>query len=170
MPSVAFTGHRPEKIGGYNENNKIAQGIKMVLAEHIEILISKGYNEFISGGALGIDTWAAEAVLEAKKTHPEVRLIIARPFPSQDAKWPQESKYRFKAFCDKADEIIDVNPDPYAAWKMQKRNIFMCDRADLILAFWDGSSGGTGNCVEYAKAKGKRLLVIHPSTLKRSEI
>ena len=28
---------------------------------------------------------------------------------------------------------------------------------DLVLAFWDGSSGGTGNCVRYAGKVGKPI-------------
>ena len=170
MFTCCFTGHRPDKLGGFNENNTMAAGIKKVLAQEIERMATDGFTEFISGGALGVDTWAAEAVIEVRKVHPLIKLTIARPFPSQDSKWLEESKYRFKAFCGAADKVVDVSPDPYSAWKMQVRNEWMVDQSDLILAIWDGSSGGTGNCVEYAKANGKRLLVIHPSTLKRSEI
>jgi uncharacterized phage-like protein YoqJ len=170
MFTLCFTGHRPDKLGGYNENNQMAVGIKKALAEEIERLASDGFTEFISGGALGVDTWAAEAVLEVKKTHPLIKLTIARPFPSQDSKWIQESKYRFKAFCDAADTVFDVSPDPYSPQKMQIRNQWMVDHADMVMAIWDGSSGGTGNCVAYAKQVKKRIFVIHPTTLKRSEI
>lgn len=169
MFTVCFTGHRPDKLGGYNENNSTANGIKKALADRIEQFIAEGFSEFISGGALGIDTWAAEAVLEAKKSHPHVRLTIAKPFPSQDTKWFEESKVRFKAFCDASDRVVDVSPDPYTVQKMQVRNEWMVDNADVVLAVWDGSSGGTGNCVRYAKKRSKRIVVIDPNTLKIEE-
>ena len=53
---------------------------------------SYGINTFISGGALGVDQWAAEAVVLLREEHPDIKLIIARPFPSQADKWPWESR------------------------------------------------------------------------------
>jgi hypothetical protein len=35
----------------------------------------------------------------------------------------------------------------------------------MVIAFWDGStSGGTFNCVEYAKRKKKEIYQINPLT------
>lgn len=163
MISVCFTGHRPDKLGGYNESNPTAKYVKSALAKHIKQLVEQGHQEFISGGALGIDTWAAEIVLEFKKAQPYIRLIIAKPFPSQDKVWPEESKIRFRKMCDEADEVVDVSPDPYDAKKMMDRNKWMVDRADVVVAVWDGSSGGTGNCVTYAKKKAKNIILIDPN-------
>lgn len=169
MFAVCFTGHRPDKLGGYNENNQTAKDVKSALMAQILKFIEEGFTEFIAGGALGTDTWAAEAVIEARKSHPGVKLTIARPFPSQDSKWFQESKDRFKAFCEAADKVVDVSPDPYTIQKMQTRNEWMVDNADVVLAIWDGSSGGTGNCVRYAKKRSKRIVAINPNTLKIEE-
>lgn len=169
MYTVCFTGHRPDKIGGYNENNSTADGVKRALLEQITKFANDGFTEFISGGALGVDTWAAEAVLEVKKSHPQVKLTIARPFPSQDSKWFQESKDRFKAFCDASDRVVDVSPDPYSPQKMMLRNEWMVDNADVVLAIWDGSPGGTGNCVRYAKRRKKRIVIINPNSLNIEE-
>ncbi len=157
MLKIAFTGHRPDKVGGYDENNPTATYIKSRLKNSIDDFVSRGECAFMAGGALGIDTWSAEEVIAAKS-----KLIIARPFPSQDKVWPNESKIRFNDICSKASEIIDVSSDPYAAWKMQKRNEFMVDWADYIIAVWDGSAGGTGNCVNYAKKKNKHIIIIDP--------
>jgi uncharacterized phage-like protein YoqJ len=167
---VAFTGHRPDKLGGYNENNSIANGVKKALLKEIkQLILYENAIEFISGGALGVDTWAAEAVLEARKPFPHIKLTIAKPFPSQDSKWPEESRIRFKKFCDLADRIVDVNNDPYSALKMQLRNEWMVDHADVVVAIWDGTEGGTRNCVRYAKRQGKRLIVINPKDTLRSD-
>ena len=65
-----------------------------------------------------------------------------------------------------ADKVIDVSPDPYAVWKMQKRNIWMVDQSNVVIAVWDGKkSGGTYNCIKYAVGKGLPVLVIHPTLL-----
>lgn len=166
MKTVSFTGHRPDKfLGKYDESHLQTRAIKGELAKQIKALVEIGYGEFISGGALGIDTWAAEIIVEFKKAKPNLKLTIAKPFPSQDSMWPEESKTRFKGFCDSADKIVDVSDDPYAAWKMQTRNEWMVDNSDLVLAVWDGSSGGTGNCVKYAKKKNKEIIIIDPSKI-----
>jgi len=40
----------------------------------------------------------------------------------------------------------------------QLRNEFMVDAADVLAAFFDGSPGGTANCVRYASKIGKRVV------------
>lgn len=156
-----FTGHRPDKLGGYNENNPIATWVKAQLKEAISQAVLLGYDTFISGGAQATDQWAAEIVLEKG-----LRLIVARPFPSQKIKWPAAAQARFQKICDRAETVIDVSPDPYEVWKMQIRNEWMVDRALLGIAVWDGSAGGTRNCLMYAQRKRRRLCLINPRTRK----
>lgn len=163
MLTACFTGHRPDKLGGYDDNNDTARKVKAALASRIKTLVEQGCIEFISGGALGVDTWAAEIVLEFKKAQPQIKLTVAKPFPSQDRMWPQVSKDRFKVFCDAADQVVDVCPDPYDPAKMMERNRWMVDRADYVIAVWDGSTGGTGNCVKYARKKDKQIILIDPT-------
>ena len=47
---------------------------KACLRDTIEALIGGGYAHFISGGALGMDIFAAEAVLELKVKYPWIVL------------------------------------------------------------------------------------------------
>ena len=66
LQSVSFTGHRPNKLGGYDEKcNKIVD-IKNALLYDIIRAYEKGYTNFISGMAIGVDTWAAEAVIRLR--------------------------------------------------------------------------------------------------------
>ena len=46
--TCCFTGHRPDKLGGYNENNSLYQNVKISLKKEIEKQILKGYNKFIN--------------------------------------------------------------------------------------------------------------------------
>ena len=45
---------------------------------------------------------------------------------------------------------------------MQKRNEYMVDLADKVIAVWNGSTGGTYNCVKYAEKCGKEIIRIVP--------
>lgn len=166
--SVCFTGHRPQDLGGFDEKNIENVWVKTALAKCIRGFISHFQTtEWISGGALGVDQWAAEIVLWLKENErPDLKLIIMKPFTSQHAKWNERSQNRFLQICDYADEVIICQPDPYAAWKMQYRNKEMVNRAKAVLSVWKGSDGGTGNCVAYANAKKRPIYRIDPITKK----
>jgi uncharacterized phage-like protein YoqJ len=62
----------------------------------------------------------------------------------------------------KADRIVETNDDPYAAWKMQKRNEWMIDNSDATIAIWNGQPSGTANTIEYAQKQKKPVIVIDP--------
>lgn len=118
--------------------------------------------------ALGVDTWAAEAVIDARRTFPneEIKLICAIPFDGQESRWPEMSKDRYTWILDQADEIHIVCSGGYHPYKMQKRNEWMVDNSKAVLGVWDGSNGGTGNCVKYAKKKkNTHVMIINPDNI-----
>lgn len=91
--TIAFTGHRPQHLGGFRPNH-LHTACRNFLALAVKQAVEcGGYTHFISGGALGVDQWAARIVLDYAMCGPvcTVKLTIARPFPSQDCKWPEES-------------------------------------------------------------------------------
>lgn len=159
---VCFTGHRPDKLGGYDRSNPIAVWVYTQLTTVIIRAAGKGAS-FISGGALGVDQWAAEIVLDIGAP-----LTIARPFPSQANKWPQASQSSYRMLLERVRSsggaIVDVSPDPYSVTKMMARNQYMVDHADHVIAVWDGTPGGTGNCVNYAIDQHKGIYRINPQS------
>lgn len=157
--TACFTGHRLQKFG-YNESSPLVLEVKKKLYNAIEDAIKLGYETFISGGAIGVDQWAMESVIALKKNYPHIKLIVAKPFPSQDKIWPQDSRMKFQDLCSKANEIVDVSPDPYFPWKMQVRNEYMVNKSSLVIAVWDGTKGGTANTVAFAQKKGKNIVRI----------
>lgn len=48
---------------------------------------------------------------------------------------------------------------------MHKRNRYMVDQADYIIAVWNGKPSGTGKTLQYAQQQGKPVRVINPITL-----
>ena len=103
---VAFTGYRPQKMPfGFDEQDERCVDFKKRLHDTIESLIWQGYQHFISGGALGMDMYAAEAVLDLKKQYPEIMLEMVSPFDTPAAKWAPEYRQRHDALFDKADIV-----------------------------------------------------------------
>lgn len=156
---VAFTGHRPDKLGGYN-NNPIQDYVKRKIKEKLEEIKP---DRTVVGGALGVDTWAAFISSELN-----IPFTLAVPFLGQERMWPEKSIIEYNKMKSLADQVIIVNDGGYAAWKMQTRNQYMVENCDLLIAVWDGTAGGTGNCVKYATKIGKNIVRIDPRGLNAS--
>jgi uncharacterized phage-like protein YoqJ len=107
--------------------------------------------------ALGVDQWAANIAYKLG-----IPFIAAVPFEGQEKAWPEQSQKVFNILIGKVAEVVIVSPGGYTAYKMQVRNEWMVDRADKVIAIWDGTPGGTGNCVNYAKSKNKEIIFINP--------
>ncbi len=139
---VAFTGHRPDKLGNWNPTHPVVDRVRSTIRAALET-----YRPLyaISGMALGVDQWAAEICLELG-----VPFVAALPCDAMDAMWQSLYRLRLRELLKKAAEVVVVSPGPYAAWKMQKRNEWMVDHCNKLLAVHDGSRGGTWNCLAYA--------------------
>lgn len=159
---VAFTGHRPNKLGGYDPNSPLNLKIKEAIRK--ELKATHPVYKAISGMALGVDQWAAEICLEL-----HIPFIAAVPFIGQEKAWPKQSQDKYNELISKADMVEIVCEGGYAAWKMQKRNEWMVDNSTILIAVWDGTDGGTANCFKYAEKKGKTIIRINPNDLKDTE-
>ena len=152
---VAFTGHRPQKIGGYDMQNPTALAVWRKVHDLLKELKPE---KTISGMALGVDQLCACASIDLG-----IPVIAAIPCDGQESIWPQNSQDHYHWILAQTDEQVVVSPGPYSVDKMMKRNAYMVDRCDTLIAVFDGTKGGTSNCVRYAEKKGKRIIVIDPS-------
>jgi uncharacterized phage-like protein YoqJ len=139
---IAATGHRPDKLGGYGRETVIR--CKQLALEHFQLLPVLP-SRVISGMALGWDTGVAFAALALR-----IPLTAAVPFAGQEQRWPEESQRTYRTLLEAADQVVTVSPGGYTAAKMQRRNIWMINNADHVLALWNGSDGGTANAIEFA--------------------
>lgn len=151
---LSFTGHRPDKLFGYDLTHPDYNNLRLKMRQ---VILDVNATHIISGMALGVDTLAAELALEMK-----IPLIAAIPFEGQDKIWPQKSKDHYQLLLSQASEKVIVSPGGYSAYKMQVRNQWMVDQCDILCAVFDGSNGGTANCVRYAEEKNKQIVRIHP--------
>ena len=159
---VAFTGYRPQKMPfGFNEQDERCIDFKKRLHDTIESFIWQGYQHFISGGALGMDMFAAETVLALKRNYPEILLEMVSPFDGQVAKWAPEYQKRRYVLFNQAD-IVTATGHEYTKSCMFLRNRYLVENADLLLAAYDGQPGGTQMTIQYAKQMGIQVCCIMP--------
>ena len=131
--------------------------IKPLLETAIDDAIADGYVTFITGMAMGTDIWAAEIVLERRKTNRDLHLICALPHPGFDSRRSMTEKMRYNKIIKKADLVKEIN-DHYFTGCYQVRNEWMVDRSNLVIAVFNGQKSGRKNTVDYAKRKGVRVL------------
>lgn len=147
--TVSFTGHR----------TYVGEADAALAAALVE-LYAEGFRVFVSGMALGFDLAAAEAVLALRDSCPDVQLVCAVPFEGQERRYPtaeQERYRRVRAQADRSDIVCEAySPDCYA-----RRNDLLVECAAVLVAWYDGSAGGTRYTVRRAKRHGLRIVGLY---------
>lgn len=140
---ISFTGHRPDKLGGWDPLHPVVDSVKKAIRD---FLIANWPKHIISGMALGVDQWAAQIAVDLG-----IPFIAALPCDNPETPWPLPSQQRYRELVAKARQIVVVSPGPFKPWKMDRRNEWMVDNCDRLAAVHDGSLGGTYNCIAYAE-------------------
>lgn len=137
---VTFCGH--SNIYGDN-------GLEKRLVAVVEQLIGEGANLFLLGGYGSFDSVAAVAVKEAKQQHPEIHSTLVLPYLDRTF---NEDLYDYSTY-----PPLEEVPRRYA---ISRRNEWMVDQADVVIAYVDHGWGGAAKTIEYAKRKKKRIINI----------
>ena len=158
--TCCFTGHRPALLPWrMNESDPRCLQLKEQIAASLEGILAGGYRHFICGMAIGCDTYFAEAVLLLRQQHPEVSLEAAVPCEDQAEKGnrrQQETYQRLLSACDTVTYVSHV----YTPDCMMRRNEYMIDHSSLLLACFNGRSGGTMKTILYAQRSGVRTIIL----------
>ena len=135
--------------------------ILTALSENIEkLIIEYDVRDFISGGALGFDTVAAEAVIEMKKKYPHIRLLLYLPCYGQSKRWGYKQKFRYNMLKANADDILYVTESEYTENCMLLRNLRMIKDAFFCIAFCIMQNSGTGLTLKNAGEVGAHIINI----------
>lgn len=150
---ACFTGHRPEKLLRSEEE------IISELEKEIDQAIQDGICEFISGMARGVDLWAARIVLEYRKKSENIRLICAVPYNGFHRKWSEGWRGMYENILSNADYVY-VCREKFSYSAFMERNKWMVDNSAVVIAVYNGSSGGTKNTIDYAEKTNKFVHII----------
>ncbi len=146
--TVAGTGHRPQKLLGFGA--RADSILRRFTRARLEALRPK---RVISGMALGWDQALATAAVDLG-----IPFVAAVPFEGQEARWPESSQRELAALIARAAKVVIVSPGSFSGRSMQARNEWMVERCDLLLAVYDGSPSGPGNCIRFADGCGRDIL------------
>ncbi|MBQ7131893.1 MAG: DUF1273 family protein [Oscillospiraceae bacterium] len=152
--SVCFSGHRPHKLP---DNKAIINVLKSRLYMAIIDSVKKGYCEFYTGCALGVDIWAAMFLIEMKKSDPKLKVHCVIPYQGHSKKWSAYDKYNLECVLRNADSVCCLS-ERYYRGCFAVRNKYIVDRSSLLIAVIDDESSGTGQTVRYAEKNGIEII------------
>ena len=155
------TGHRPKGFPfPYDIDNEYFNTYLDVLDDIVEDLMYEGYTHFISGMADGVGLDFASIIVGISNRFEGIVLESALPYPLRTTSKESESD-EIRHFLVNASQKITVVSPQYFKGCMQKRNRYMVDKSDLVLAVWNGEErGGTWDTISYARKKGKPIRYI----------
>ena len=135
---VTFYGHRevqePEKVWKW-------------LNETVSGLIRDGADCFSLGGYGGFDRMALSVVNKAKEAHPGVRAILVLPY--------LDRSMDLDAYDGSVYPPLEKVPRRYA---ISRRNRWMVDQADVVVAYVIHEWGGAATTLRYAEARKKTIM------------
>ena len=159
-PACSFTGHRAAKLPwGFHEQDPRCIQLKQQIYDAIDAIYDSGVRHYICGMANGCDMYFGEAVLELKKVKKDVTLEAAVPFTGQADHWKEPEKSRWQNIYNNSD-FITVVSKTYTKDCMNKRNRYMVDNCNVLLAAYNGTKGGTQNTILYAIRSKKEVIQI----------
>ena len=158
--TCCFTGHRPGKLPwGSDESDGRCVALKVAILREAEAAYDRGFRHFICGMAQGCDLYFCEAVLDLRDRRPGVTLEAAIPCEEQAEKWPAKDKARYERLVGLCDFETMVQRH-YDRGCMLRRNRYMVDRSALLIAAFDGTTGGTMYTVAYAMKRGVEVIAV----------
>ncbi|MBE6901142.1 MAG: DUF1273 domain-containing protein [Ruminococcaceae bacterium] len=161
MFRVSFTGYRPAKLPFFGEDDPLCIALKQRIESTVSELAESGAREFFSGMALGVDIWCAEAVLKLKQKYSDIKLTAMIPCHDQDARWNEAERARYHDILSQCDKTICISP-VYSKDCMHRRNRALVEICDVLVAVYDGKSGGTKYTVDHATKAGRRIITLSP--------
>jgi uncharacterized phage-like protein YoqJ len=127
---LSGTGHRPEVLGGYDKFDTLVAYARSVVPSY-------NPTKLITGMALGWDQAIALAAIDLS-----IPFIAAVPFKGQDAVWPKQSQDLYQEILSKASEVVIVCEGGFASWKYIRRDHYMVNHGDGMLALYNGQKNG----------------------------
>ncbi len=118
---------------------------------------------FLTGGMGEFDGLCAGIVRSAQRRHPHLDIRLALVLPYMTNRLNKDKLYYETSY----DEIIIPEELAGVHYKaaIKKRNRWLVDRADYILAYIHRDFGGAFETVKYAQKQGKTIINLAPPHL-----
>ena len=147
--TCCFTGHRD--VPAY-----MRPALARELEEAVRGMAARGKTRFAAGGAVGFDTMAAETVLRLRREL-GLELVLILPCADQARRFSPSQAAVYSRIKAAADEVVILH-ESYLPGCMHARDTFMVDHANILIAHYRGTPGGTQYTYLYAEKKGLEII------------
>ena len=148
--TCCFTGHR-----GIDPVHEAL--LPALLEQTIRDLCALGVSRFVTGGALGFDTLAAEAVLRLRESRPSLHPTVIAPYLRQPSAWQERDRMRYERIRAAADDFRVLRMR-YTKNCMRERNYAMVDLSSTCVSYCLHTPSGTQQTVDYALQNGLAVI------------
>ena len=160
---LAVTGYKNFELGIFKNDSKEANYIKRALQKQLKAFIEEGLEWVIITGQLGVELWAAEAVLALKKEFHHVKLAVMTPFLQQESNWNDQNKQYYQSILADADFVESLSKQPYISpMQFKNRDQFLLQKCDGMLILYDEEREGSP---QYMWREAKKYQETHPFEL-----
>ena len=167
--SCAVIGQHPTRFKfKYNEYMTSCKRIKKRMHDVFVSLYQRGVRCFFVGGALGVDMWAGEILLDMQRQveYRELGVVMVCPFPGHDVRWDPKSQARQRKLREGCAKVLMGSEHP-GAEGYKKRTEYMLGQADYVVAVYDNdpkhySGVRTAMCI--VEKRNLPMVLIHPDT------
>lgn len=136
--TVTFCGHK---------DIADASKVRTILDEILRGLVAEGADRFLLGGYGGFDSLVAHAVQNLKQQYPEIRSTLVIPYLNRE--------YNTELYDNTTYPPLEDVPMKFA---ISRRNEWMVDQADVVVAYVTHGWGGAAATLQYAERKNKRII------------
>ncbi len=160
---MSFTGHRPEKIEGYAANpREVELRVREALAEATKMFYRHGYRRFMTGMADGVDLWAADEILRAVESGEMAEAEIVAVVPFKGHHRTTHTPALYERVMAEASEVVYIC-ERYHHNCYALRNDYLVDNASALVAYCEGTPGGTRYTMQRAKRQGLTIFdIVNP--------
>ncbi|MER9176254.1 DUF1273 domain-containing protein [Mesorhizobium sp. M0955] len=161
---ISATGHRFVQLPDQSQPESLHGALEPILwrlaTDQLEIAQP---SHLITGGTIGFSLVITEAARALK-----IPYTLALPFKSYRKRWTDGPRDRLESLIEDAASVEYISSDGYSDYKMRRRDHWMIDHSDWVMALWSGRQGGTANAIMYAWSRRKQVKNIWPEFVKQA--
>ncbi len=122
----------------------------------IRLIEERSVNVFYTGGNGEFDAQFASAVRWAKKLYPNIKLYLVKPYMLQSLNKDKEFYNTYFNDVIIPQEMMGSHPKS----AITKRNRWIIDKSDYVIAFVSREFGGAYAAVKYARKQNKTIIYL----------
>jgi uncharacterized phage-like protein YoqJ len=144
MKRIIITGYKQHELGVFDQKHPGVSVIKKAIQRKLITLLEDGLEWVILSGQLGVETWAAEVIMDLQMDYPQLRYAVITPFLDQEKNWNEMKKEKYEEILMNADYTATVTKKPYEGpWQFVAKNKFFIQNSDGLLIVFDEEKGGS---------------------------